>query len=99
LEEKRNENPFYHQMLAEIDRNNGSLESSIHHYEKAICLNRNQHEFYYGLATVFFEKGDFLRSERLLIMAKKKAGKGKTADSYTNKLVALSRFIASANID
>lgn len=99
LDAKRNENPFYHQMLAEVDREKGSLESSIHHYERAIRLNRNQHEFYFGLASVYFEKGDFERSERFLKLAKKKAGKSKVADIYVNKLTALSSFIASAHIN
>jgi len=99
LDAKRSENPFYHQMLAETDRENGSLESSIHHYEKAISLNRNQHQFYFGLASVYFEKGDFERSERFLKMAKKKAGKSKVADIYVDKLNALSSFIASAHVN
>ena len=99
LDAKRNENPYYHQMLAEVDRDKGSFESSIHHYERAIKLNRNQHEFYFGLASVYFEKGDFERSERLLKRAKKRAGKGKVADIYVNKLSALSNFIATANTD
>jgi tetratricopeptide (TPR) repeat protein len=99
LDVKRSKNPFYHQMLAEIDRENGSLESSIHHYERAIRLNRNQHQFYFGLASVYFEKGDFERSERFLKLAKKKAGKSKVADIYVNKLDALSSFIASAHIN
>lgn len=99
LDAKRNENPFYHQMLAQVDREKGRFESSIHHYERAIRLNRNQHEFYLGLASVYFEKGDFKNSKRLLKTAKKKAGKSKVADIYVNKLTALSNFIASAHIN
>jgi tetratricopeptide (TPR) repeat protein len=97
LDKKRQRNPYYHQMLAEIDRNEGSLESSILHYQKAIRLNNNQHQFYFGLATVYFDKGDFEKSEDYLMLAKRKAGKGKVADMYVNKLTALSSFIASTH--
>lgn len=97
LDEKRQKNPFYHQMLAEIDRNEGSLESSILHYEKAIRLDRNQHQFYFGLATVYFDKGDFEKSEHYLMLAKRKAGKGNVAGIYSDKLTALSSFVASTH--
>ncbi|MFT6954799.1 MAG: tetratricopeptide (TPR) repeat protein [Glaciecola sp.] len=97
LDQKRQKNPFYHQMLAEIDRNEGSLENSILHYKKAIGLNNNQHQFYFGLATVYFDKGDFEKSEHYLMLAIRKAGKGNVADMYLNKLSALSSFIASTH--
>jgi hypothetical protein len=35
---------FYHQMLAKIDRNEGSLQSGILHFKKVIGLNNNQHK-------------------------------------------------------
>jgi len=95
LSSKRDANPFYHQMLAEIDREEGRFEKSILHYEKAIRLNNKQHQFYFGLASVYFEKGEFEKSERFLRIAKRKAGKGKVADIYLNKITALSSFIAS----
>jgi len=99
LNAKRIENPFYHQMLAEIEREKGSFESSIVHYQKAIKLNNKQHQFYFGLASVYFDKGDFKRSERFLKLAKRKAGKSKVADIYVDKLTALSNFMASANTE
>lgn len=95
LEKMRNNNPFYHQMLAEIDRDEGSLDSSIVHYEQAIRLNSKQHQFYFGLASVYFEKGDFVQSERFLKLAKRKAGKGRLADTYVDKLDALSDYVGS----
>jgi hypothetical protein len=51
-----------------------------------------------GLASVYFAKGDYENSKRLLKTAKKMAGKSKVADIYVNKLTALSNFIASAHI-
>jgi tetratricopeptide (TPR) repeat protein len=95
LEAKRNENPFYHQMLAEIDRDEGRLDNSILHYEKAIKLNNRQHQLYYGLASVYFEKGDLASSQRFLKLAKRKAGKSRAADIYLGKLSALSNYITA----
>ncbi|WP_412971171.1 tetratricopeptide repeat protein [Glaciecola sp. MF2-115] len=95
LEAKRNSNPFYHQMLAEIDRDEGRLDNSILHYEKAIKLNDKQHQLYYGLAAVYFQKGDLASSQRFLKLAKRKAGKSRAADIYLGKLSALSSYISS----
>jgi tetratricopeptide (TPR) repeat protein len=98
LDIKRRENPFYHQMLAEIEVEKGSFERSIMHYQTAIKLNNNQHQFYFGLASVYFEIGDFKRSQRFFKLAKRKAGKSKVADIYVDKLTALSNFVASTII-
>jgi tetratricopeptide (TPR) repeat protein len=92
IERKRQENPFYHQMLAEIDRDYGDFESSIAHYQNAISLDRNQHQFYFGIASAYFEKGDLDNSARYLKVAKRKAGRSELADVYENKLSALSSY-------
>lgn len=93
LESKRMNNPFYHQMLAEINNDEGNLNSSVYHYEKAIRLDDSQHQFYYGLATVYFKKHDYKQSKRYLKIAKKKAGKSKIVRAYVNKLDALSSYL------
>lgn len=93
LETKRMKNPFYHQMLAEIDRDEGSYDSSVTHYEKAILLDSSQHQFFFGLASVYFEKGDFYKSQRYLKLAKRKAGRSKVVSTYVSKLDALSTYI------
>ena len=93
IERKRKENPFYHQMLAEIDRDYGDFESSISHYLNAINLDRNQHQFYFGIASAYFEKGDLDNSARYLKVAKRKAGRSELAEVYENKLSALSSFM------
>jgi len=99
LESKRMQNPFYHQMLAEIDSDKGSYDSSVSHYEQAIRLDSNQHQFYFGLASVYFEMGDFQQSQRYLKLAKKKAGKDKIVGTYVNKLDALSSYIETTKLD
>jgi Flp pilus assembly protein TadD len=96
LESKRMKNPFYHQMLAQIDEDLGSFDSSVLHYEKAIRLDRNQHQFYFGLASVYFKKGNLLQSQRFLQIAKRKAGKRKIMNVYANKLDALSSLIQTS---
>lgn len=93
LESRRMNNPFYHQMLAEIDKDEGSFDSSVSHYKKAIRLDSNQHQFFFGLASVYFIKGDLQQSQRYLKLAKKKAGKEKIVSAYINKLDALSTYI------
>lgn len=93
IEQKRKDNPFYHQMLAEIDRDYGDFESSISHYLNAINLDRNQHQFYFGIATAYFEKGDLDNSARYLKVAKRKAGRSELAEVYENKLSALASYM------
>ena len=93
IERKRKQNPFYHQMLAEIDRDYGDFESSISHYLNAISLDRNQHQFYFGIASAYFEKGDIDNSARYLKVAKRKAGRSALAEVYENKLSALANYV------
>ena len=93
LESKRMTNPFYHQMLAEVSNDEGNLNSSISHYEKAIRLDGSQHQFYFGLASVYFKKHDYAQSKRYLKIAKKKAGRSKIVNAYVNKLDALSLYL------
>lgn len=96
LESKRMKNPFYHQMLAQIDEDAGSLDSSVLHYERAIRLDKNQHQFYFGLASVYFKKGKLQQSRRFLQLAKRKAGERKIVNLYANKLDALSNQIETS---
>jgi tetratricopeptide (TPR) repeat protein len=93
IERKRKQNPFYHQMLAEVDRDYGDFDSSISHYLNAISLDRNQHQFYFGLASAYFEKGDIDNSARYLKVAKRKAGRSALAEVYGNKLSALANYV------
>jgi tetratricopeptide (TPR) repeat protein len=95
IESKRMKNPFYHQMLAEIDKDEGSFESSVSHYEKAIRLDSEQHQFYFGLASVYLKKGDINQTKRYLKLGQKKAGNRKISSVYVSKLDALSSYIES----
>lgn len=95
LQMKRENNPFYHQMLAQIEREEGRLDNSILHYQKAIGLDSKQHQFYFGLAAVYFQKDDLDVSERFLKIAKRKAGNSRVADIYVDKLTALANFVAN----
>ena len=54
LHEKRIKNPFYHALLADEAFYNGNIEIAIKHYKRAIRLNRTIHEFYFGLAKVYY---------------------------------------------
>lgn len=95
LESKRMGNPFYHQMLAEINNDEGNFVSSVYHYEKAIRLDDSHHQFYFGLASVHFKMREYKKSKRYLKIAKKKAGKSKIVNAYASKLDALSSYMAT----
>jgi Flp pilus assembly protein TadD len=54
LKRKRAKNPYYHAMLADDAFYQGDPDQAVKHYKKAIKLAKNNHEFYFGLAKVYF---------------------------------------------
>lgn len=86
LHQKRIRNPFYHALLADEAFFRGENEVALKHYQKAIKLDRSSHEFYFGLAKVFYKLNDITNAEK----AMKKAivyNKAKTTEQqYVAKL-------------
>lgn len=51
---KRANNPYYYSLLGDEKLYQGAYRAAINHYKKAIKLNKNIHEFYFGLAKVYY---------------------------------------------
>jgi len=54
LHEKRIKNPYYHALLADEAFYNGDTETAIRHFKKAIRIDKSIHDFYFGLAKVYY---------------------------------------------
>jgi Flp pilus assembly protein TadD len=52
----RIKNPYYHALLANEAFFNQSYQQAVRHYKKAIQLDDEQHEFYFGLAKVYYQQ-------------------------------------------
>ncbi|NQZ27869.1 MAG: tetratricopeptide repeat protein [Colwellia sp.] len=52
----RVKNPYYHALLANEAYFNQLYPQAIKHYKKAIQLNDEQHEFYFGLAKTYYQQ-------------------------------------------
>ncbi|PKI16240.1 tetratricopeptide repeat protein [Colwellia sp. 12G3] len=83
----RVKNPYYHALLGNEAFFNKFYQQALQHYKKAIYLNDEQHEFYLGLAKVYYEQGKLLSSKNAM---KKALALTKTKD--TKKL-----YIAKLN--
>ncbi|WP_289029841.1 hypothetical protein [uncultured Paraglaciecola sp.] len=90
VEHKRAINPYYHVNLGEQDIEQQNWKLALGHFKKALILNRNMHEGYFGLARVYFEIGELDESERYLKLAKNKALNNHYEEKYQSKLDFLS---------
>ncbi|MEP0355433.1 MAG: tetratricopeptide repeat protein [Paraglaciecola sp.] len=90
VERKRAINPYYHVNLGEQDIEQRNWKLALGHFKKALILNRNMHEGYFGLARVYFEIGELDESERYLKLAKNKAFNNHYEEKYQSKLDFLS---------
>ena len=50
---QRIKNPYYHALLADEAFYAGNFESAIRHYQRAIKIDDDIHEFHYGLAKIY----------------------------------------------
>jgi len=66
LQNKRNKNPYYYALLADEAFYVGNNKQAIKLYRKAIKLERKAHEFYFGLAKVYYQTGDIKLAEEAL---------------------------------
>lgn len=86
VEKKRNNNPYYHVNLGEQEMEQKHWDQALDHFRKALALDRDKHEVYFGLARVYFEIGELQQSERYLKQAKNKARSQHDEDKYQAKL-------------
>ena len=59
-------NPYYHALLANEAFYRQSYQLAIQHYKKAIQLNDEQHEFYFGLAKVYYKQNKLRLSKKAM---------------------------------
>lgn len=87
---QRSRNPYYHVNLGEQEIEQKHWDQALAHFRRALALDRDKHEVYFGLARVYFEIGELQQSERYLKQAKNKARNKFDEDRYQTKLEFLS---------
>lgn len=60
---KRANNPYYYALLADERFYQGDYNDAIKHYKKAIKLDDNIHEFYFGLAKTYYMLDEIAKAE------------------------------------
>jgi len=63
LHKKRVNNPYYHALLADEAFFKGNNQLALKHYKKALKQNDTIHEFYFGLARVYYQINDIKRAK------------------------------------
>ncbi|QBG34605.1 tetratricopeptide repeat protein [Litorilituus sediminis] len=65
----RNKNPYYHAVLADEAFYNGNFKVAEQHYKDAIELDKNEHEFYFGLAKIYYMQNKLMSAKKSMRMA------------------------------
>lgn len=91
IETKRKNNPFYHYILGEQSFEDDNFDKALAHYERAIRLDRKNHEVLFGLAKTYFELGDTTNAVFYLKSAEEHATDDYTAKRYASKLAVLAK--------
>ena len=83
---QRLENPFFH-----INRGDKALEKqqwqiALRHYQRALKLDKSNHEVFFGLGKTYFELGDIKRSYHYLMLAKKKSRTEQQQATYQREI-------------
>jgi len=86
LNKKRQSNPYYHALLADEAYFAGDNLLAQKHYKKAIKLNNRIHEFYYGIAKVYFQLDEIELAQKSIKKAIKHNDLETTQDEYIAKL-------------
>lgn len=91
LDQKRKRNPYYFSMLAEKALSLNETQTAERHYQKAISLDPNVHDFYFGLAKVYAHEHKFLKARKFVKKAMALNKVEKIDHYYENKLAFLSQ--------
>lgn len=83
--------PYYQFTLGRQLEQSGNYAEAAKQYRRAIDLNRNEHQFHFGLARVYFNLGDFRGADRQLSIAHK-LSIGSARERYGDKLAALRKL-------
>ena len=92
VEFERKNNPYYHLILGEQELEKENPEDALQHFRKALTLDKNQHEIYFGLAKTYYKLGELKRSQQYLKKAKSKSKSRQEQEKYQGKLDLLSRL-------
>jgi tetratricopeptide (TPR) repeat protein len=89
--QKRANNPYYYALLGDENFHKGYYLQAINHYKKAIKLNNNVHEFYFGLAKVHYMLDDKIKAQQYIKKAIAKNKVPQLDNQYLVKLNILKR--------
>ncbi len=88
---KRANNPYYYSLLGDEKFHQGAYFAAINHYKKAIKLNNSIHEFYFGLAKVYYMLDDLDKAESYMRKAIRKNRGAYFEERYLAKLSVLQK--------
>ncbi len=92
LNYKRQSNPYYQALLADEAFYRGDYKQALAYYKKAITLNAKIHEFYFGLAKVYYKLAWYSKSKQAI-----KKAIALTPANIENQYLAKLNFLNSLN--
>ncbi|MBA6296121.1 tetratricopeptide repeat protein [Colwellia sp. MB02u-9] len=88
---KRASNPYYYALLGDEKFYQGAYKEAMNHYKKAIKLNKNIHEFYFGLAKVYYMLDEVGKAKSYIKKAMAKNHLAQLDKQYLVKLTILNQ--------
>ncbi|MBA6291319.1 tetratricopeptide repeat protein [Colwellia sp. MB3u-70] len=88
---KRANNPYYYALLGDEKFYQGAYKEALNHYKKAIKLNKNIHEFYFGLAKVYYMLDEVGKAKTYIKKAMAKNNFAQLDKQYLVKLTILNQ--------
>lgn len=92
IHQQRLSNPYYHAMLADEAHYAGDYRKAISYYRKAIKLDSKAHEFYFGLAKVYYDLNELASAKAQLKRAIRLSKKSSIHRKYEAKLAVLNAY-------
>ncbi|WP_448550263.1 tetratricopeptide repeat protein [Thalassotalea fusca] len=92
IHQQRLSNPYYHAMLADEAHYAGDYRKAISNYRKAIKLDSKVHEFYFGLAKVYFDLNELASAKAQLKRAIRLSKRSSIHKKYEAKLAVLNAY-------
>lgn len=86
IHKSRLANPYYHALLGNEALMNNAYQAALSHYKKAIQLDDEQHEFYFGLAKTYYKQDNYRLAKRAMTKAISLTNMKNTQRQYIAKL-------------
>ena len=83
---KRRKNPYYHAVLADESYYQQDYSAALKHFKQALKLKNNVHEFYFGLAKVYYQMNRLSEAKRAMQKALSLNKAKSTEHQYIAKL-------------